>query len=528
MKMRAILPLSLATALLCAVNAQAQTTSRGYPAYLYDVLDPWQRFERQESLIASGADVLQGRMALFEPVDGLNLPRHMTGPIGRLEIKRHWRDNGQETADWCTAFLVSDNLAITNNHCLPGLTDSEVAVARVRFNYLRPNEGSSSSFIVSRVVESDPALDYAVIALEGTPGLTFGTVPLLTRPPLAAEPLNLVGHPNSFPQRVTRALCRAAPVPVAGDRFKHSCDTYGASSGSPIFSETDGALIALHASGEVEFSDGRFNQGVLFQRILDHSALLRSLAISTPLQVIRAPTPPGAPAAPLAERWFSSGVSAYRSGDFENAVAQFRRAAEVGHPEAAYNLAAMYDYGRGVARDYAESRRWYVIAAEAGSAPAMYNVGGLYYFGLAGPCDPVQAASWYHRAAERGNSDAKFSLGVLSEQGNGLPRDFDAAVRWYESAARDGAPDAHLQLGRLVLNGSFGPQDYARARRHFQDAARLGHPDAFIAIAEMYERGLGGPVDLTAAQSWRRQEAAARAGRPELTIDMSASSCPNP
>ncbi|MGI0035084.1 MAG: tetratricopeptide repeat protein [Nitrososphaera sp.] len=48
----------------------------------------------------------------------------------------------------------------------------------------------------------------------------------------------------------------------------------------------------------------------------------------------------------------------------------FRQAAERGHAGAQYNLAMMYDTGRGIARDYAEAFKWYRKAARQGHAGA--------------------------------------------------------------------------------------------------------------------------------------------------------------
>jgi TPR repeat protein len=80
------------------------------------------------------------------------------------------------------------------------------------------------------------------------------------------------------------------------------------------------------------------------------------------------------------------------------------------------NLGYLYQIGLGVARDYAQARRWYQKAADAGNADGMFNLGQLYLDRL-WPNDPTRppgslgkARQWYQKAAAAGNADAKEAL----------------------------------------------------------------------------------------------------------------------
>ena len=53
----------------------------------------------------------------------------------------------------------------------------------------------------------------------------------------------------------------------------------------------------------------------------------------------------------------------------------FKAAAEQGFPDAAFNLALMYDQGDGVEQNPNEAARWYFVAAEKGNPQAQYNLG---------------------------------------------------------------------------------------------------------------------------------------------------------
>ena len=75
---------------------------------------------------------------------------------------------------------------------------------------------------------------------------------------------------------------------------------------------------------------------------------------------------------------FQAGQDAYKRGDYDTALKEFRPLAEQGHAGAQYNLGVMYDKGRGVLQDYQEAVRWYRLAAEQGIASAHNNLGVMY------------------------------------------------------------------------------------------------------------------------------------------------------
>jgi TPR repeat protein len=82
--------------------------------------------------------------------------------------------------------------------------------------------------------------------------------------------------------------------------------------------------------------------------------------------------------APAMAQDFLKGAIAYRAGDYETALHEFRLLAEQGDAGAQYNLGVMYDNGRGVIQDYAEAMDWYRLAAEQGDALAQNNLGVMY------------------------------------------------------------------------------------------------------------------------------------------------------
>ena len=58
--------------------------------------------------------------------------------------------------------------------------------------------------------------------------------------------------------------------------------------------------------------------------------------------------------------------------------------ANAGDAAAQFNLALMYDFGRGVPQDDVKGAAWYRQAAEQGYAKAQYNLGFMYATGRSG------------------------------------------------------------------------------------------------------------------------------------------------
>jgi hypothetical protein len=119
------------------------------------------------------------------------------------------------------------------------------------------------------------------------------------------------------------------------------------------------------------------------------------------------------------ERALTLDIGAGGAPDAVQAFAAMRRAAELGHTQAEFNVGAMLDSGRGAPRDVA------------------------------------QAAVWYARAAAGGNHRAAFNLGQLYESGEGVPANVDLSRAWYSAsdlpAAREHLAEARTTAGRPSL-----------------------------------------------------------------------------
>ena len=91
----------------------------------------------------------------------------------------------------------------------------------------------------------------------------------------------------------------------------------------------------------------------------------------------------------------------YRTGDFPRAIKRIGPAAERGDPRAQAYLGFMYQYGRGVAQNYALAAYWYRRSAEQGNATAQHLLGLMFDKGLGVPTNHVAAHVWLSLAASR-------------------------------------------------------------------------------------------------------------------------------
>ncbi len=167
----------------------------------------------------------------------------------------------------------------------------------------------------------------------------------------------------------------------------------------------------------------------------------------------------------------------------------YRVAAERGVVTAMYNLARMFDKGRGVARNIAEAAAWYEKAANADHTAAQASLGTLYEFGDGVVGNLVEALRLYRLAADKGDSHAMASLGYLYAQGKGVIRDHVEARKWYELAAEKGQPRAMFNLALMHMRGEGGPTNGVEAIRWLNAAVEKRHSGALRELANLHDEG---------------------------------------
>jgi uncharacterized protein len=83
---------------------------------------------------------------------------------------------------------------------------------------------------------------------------------------------------------------------------------------------------------------------------------------------------------------------------YAEALAWFEKAAAQGHAMGIHNLAFLYDAGLGVAQDRSKAYELYLRSAELGWPDAMWNIANMHGAGQVGPRDLMSACVWTFRA----------------------------------------------------------------------------------------------------------------------------------
>ena len=174
------------------------------------------------------------------------------------------------------------------------------------------------------------------------------------------------------------------------------------------------------------------------------------------------------------------------------ALALCKSAAENGDPKEQYNLGYRYRFGRGVARDYFECKKWFRLSAEQGYCEAQFSLGNLYREGsikhrIARNLE--EAAKWYKEAAAQGHKGAQHNLGHMYSHGHGVSQDYAEAAKWYQLAAEQGVKESQYRLAYMYEAGYGIEKDLNTAMHWYQSSADNGYIPAINRIAqEMYNK----------------------------------------
>jgi TPR repeat protein len=163
------------------------------------------------------------------------------------------------------------------------------------------------------------------------------------------------------------------------------------------------------------------------------------------------------------------GDCCYRHGELGGPLQWFRKAADLGHARAQFNLAGCY----AARKDMEQAAGWLRKAATQGSAAAQSVLGTCYARGDGVREDMWQAAQWWRKAAELGHAGAQSSLGECYSCGEGVARrDAAKAAEWWRKAADLGNADAQYNLGACFEHGQGVRKDMGQAMEWYRACAR--------------------------------------------------------
>ena len=137
------------------------------------------------------------------------------------------------------------------------------------------------------------------------------------------------------------------------------------------------------------------------------------------------------------------GHAAYARKDWPAAMAAFRRSAEAGSAEGAWELSLMHAHGKTGVVDKEQAKKWLTTAADGGEVKAQMFLAQMSTFGRGGYAkDEAKVLEYLERAADQGNAHATHQLGVRYLYAVGVEQDLDKAIEQFDKAIELGSTDA--------------------------------------------------------------------------------------
>ena len=190
--------------------------------------------------------------------------------------------------------------------------------------------------------------------------------------------------------------------------------------------------------------------------------------------------------------------------DEAKACACLHRSAELGSPEALYQLALMLAEGRGTAKDSVKAVRFARKAAGQGIVLAQHFLGDCYWKGEGVDASMKVAFFWYEKAAKAGVAASQRKMALMLAEGQGCRKNEARARRLLEELASRGDAKADVLLARLLCRA--GGEDAARGMSMLRARAEGGDGMAQTGLAE--ELLSSGGKASGEARSWLDKAAA--------------------
>ena len=126
--------------------------------------------------------------------------------------------------------------------------------------------------------------------------------------------------------------------------------------------------------------------------------------------------------------------------------------ANLGYSEAYYNLGLLYQYGKGVEKNYKKAISYFENAIKLGNTASYYQIGLMYYDGDSNlEKNDIKALEDFEKS---NNSKALNIAGIMYSKGEGVERDLIKAKENWEKAADLDNEDARYNLKLLAENDS--------------------------------------------------------------------------
>jgi TPR repeat protein len=190
--------------------------------------------------------------------------------------------------------------------------------------------------------------------------------------------------------------------------------------------------------------------------------------------------------------------------------------ARQGNSNAQFDVASMYQNGRGVSPNRSEAIEWYkkaaaqdnekavsrlqllqaneerfskeLASAESGDKESQYKLGNMYTEGIGTNIDLARAAEAFEQSASQGYAKAEYKLGLIYYEGTGVKASRKTAFKWFKQAADKGYAAAQYYLGKMYASGNGVKRDYATSLEWYTKAVDGGFNQARSEMIDVSEK----------------------------------------
>lgn len=208
-----------------------------------------------------------------------------------------------------------------------------------------------------------------------------------------------------------------------------------------------------------------------------------------------------------ADAWFIKAAAQGHTNAMMH-LGRYREAADLGNPRAQYQLG-----DQSIEKDPAEAMSWYLKAFNRADSldgwastagEAAYQIAKMYEEGKGVPQNDETALSWLFKAAEKGNTEAPYDLARRFARGIGVPKDTAVAAEWYVEAESRGQDFDWQDTKEICTARGLTLEEMLAAYRKAAETC-----DAWAEmLADLYQYGYGVVLpDEAESQKWRRKAA---------------------
>ena len=190
--------------------------------------------------------------------------------------------------------------------------------------------------------------------------------------------------------------------------------------------------------------------------------------------------------------------------------------AKQGNSNAQFDVASMYQNGRGVKPDLGKATEWYkksaaqnnpkavsrlkilqaneerfkkvLVQADKGDAESQYKLGKMYTEGAGVSINHAKATEAFESAAKQGHAKAEYKLGLNYYEGTGVNRNRKTAYKWFKAAAEQNHPTSQYYLGKMYASGSGVKQNYTTSLEWLTKAVDGGFNQARGEMIDVSEK----------------------------------------